>query len=645
MRRRNRRSSGVNGIGAIVLLLLLLLPILPKLLLILFNFLLLTLAVAVLIIVFISIVKYLDYKNSSYHKITKLPYREVKYDMGKYGEYLTYKQLKKFEKKGAKLLFNLYIPKENGETTEIDVLMISPEGIFVFESKNYSGFIFGDEDRQNWCQTLPTGRRRSHKEYFYNPIMQNRSHIRHLDALLDIEVPIWSIIVFSDRCTLKSITIRGNDVDVVNLRDVKYVVYDICNQTQSNWLTEEDIEYIYDKLYPYTQVDEDIREQHIENIYNNLNQQTENETATPVAPIAEPKPITDQVIEKFEDESVVQIKSETVEIKNYCKNATTETTMQKSQEPQILKCPRCNGKLVLRTATKGAHAGNKFYGCSNYPQCKYIQNITNNTMTFYTLQTILLTPTPSSLLRANEAALFSLIPELEACKGFNQNSPWHIYDVYDHILKVVDLVPCNPTARFTALFHDVGKPPVYHEDENGVGHFYGHWEKSAEIFARFAREHELDESFAADVSKLIFYHDVNFAKLAGEERDFVLKKFTAEEIELLFAIKRADLLAQNPKYHGLLADYDVQREKAGQRLCIIKAHELSANNKAALLRGEKCGCYHFLKIFRPQEITQWLCEGDGTAVCPYCGVDSVIGESAGCRLDEETLREMHEFWF
>ena len=40
-----------------------------------------------------------------------------------------------------------------------------------------------------------------------------------------------------------------------------------------------------------------------------------------------------------------------------------------------LKCPRCHGTLVLRTAKKGANAGNSFYGCSNYPKCRYVQNI------------------------------------------------------------------------------------------------------------------------------------------------------------------------------------------------------------------------------------------------------------------------------
>jgi hypothetical protein len=80
------------------------------------------------------------------------------FDKGRNGEYQIYKRLRNHENKGGKFLFNCYLPKENGETTEIDVLLINKNGIFVFESKNYSGWIFGDEKSKNWTQTLPQGR-------------------------------------------------------------------------------------------------------------------------------------------------------------------------------------------------------------------------------------------------------------------------------------------------------------------------------------------------------------------------------------------------------------------------------------------------------------------------------------------------------
>lgn len=177
------------------------------------------------------------------------------------------------------------------------------------------------------------------------------------------------------------------------------------------------------------------------------------------------------------------------------------------------------------------------------------------------LMNVLSAEVPVPLIIENEQYVFSLIPELKACKGFiNQNNAWHIYDVYEHILKVVEYVPNNLTARFVGLFHDVGKPAVYHADENGVGHFYGHWEKSAEVFADISKKHKLDAGFAKSVSNLILYHDIYFGKMSDEALDKDIGIFNLDELELLFDNKRAELLAQNPKYHEMLKDYDEQEK-------------------------------------------------------------------------------------
>lgn len=216
---------------------------------------------------FVAIKKY---KNSTYYQITKTPYFSLMRDMGKRGEYLIYRKLKKFERDGAKFLFNVYIPKRNGETSEIDLLMIDRKGIFVFESKNYSGWIFGSETQRSWYQTLPSGKGKSHREVFYNPIMQNHSHIRHLKALIGDEFFMPSVIVFSERCTLKKVCVESKDIFVVKRNKVKSVVKKICRKTKSVPLTEEDVIRIYDQLYPYTQSSRKQRRQHIADIKRNL---------------------------------------------------------------------------------------------------------------------------------------------------------------------------------------------------------------------------------------------------------------------------------------------------------------------------------------------------------------------------------------
>ncbi len=80
------------------------------------------------------------------------------------------------------------------------------------------------------------------------------------------------------------------------------------------------------------------------------------------------------------------------------------------------------------------------------------------------------------------------------------------------------------------------------------------------------------------------------------------------------------------------------------------AHEYSSNHKPELEKDSVCGCFHCLKIFKPSEIEDWIiadneCDRRGTAICPYCGVDSVIGESSGYPITAEFLSGMHSVWF
>lgn len=317
-----------------------------------------------------------EYESSAYYQITRLPYGLLKHDLGKYGEYLIYKHLKSFEDSGAKFLFNIYIPKGNGETTEIDVLMIFSKGVFVFESKNYSGWIFGSEGRKNWYQTLPTGRGKSHKEYFYNPIMQNRSHMRWLKAYLGEQIPIWSIIVFSDRCTLKSIQITSNDICVINRCNVASAVSAMCNQMPGGFLNESKIAHLYGKLYPCTQVDAMVKAQHIANIHNNRNPLSLPQTEPSAVIFAES---IESITTQRQTETSANISNDTA-VSSAGITIPGKPGEQRGEEKQILKCPKCGGNLVLRIATRGANIGNQFYGCSNYPTCKYIQNITKETV-------------------------------------------------------------------------------------------------------------------------------------------------------------------------------------------------------------------------------------------------------------------------
>ncbi|MBR2086354.1 MAG: NERD domain-containing protein [Oscillospiraceae bacterium] len=244
--------------------------------------------------------------------------------LGRYGESLTARELKildLFGKKG-RILRNLFLPKDDGGTSEIDLVFITQKGIFVIESKNYSGWIFGRESDQYWTQSMPD--RSKHR--FYNPIKQNKTHIKWLRQYLGQDVPLFSFIVFSERCQLKSITLNTQDVHVLKRNMLRSALKSHWKRTP-DVLSVEEVEQICEKLTPLTQADETIRQEHIDTIRSKFHKS---------APAAPPEP---------------------------------------AREPEKQICPKCGAALVLRTAGRSERAGKQFYGCSAFPKCRYIRNI------------------------------------------------------------------------------------------------------------------------------------------------------------------------------------------------------------------------------------------------------------------------------
>jgi hypothetical protein len=67
-------------------------------------------------------------------------------------------------------------------------------------------------------------------------------------------------------------------------------------------------------------------------------------------------------------------------------------------------------------------------------------------------------------------------------------------------------------------------------------------------------------------------------------------------------------------------------------------------NRHELGSSKICGCFYCLAIYSPWEIDEWA-DDNQTAICPKCGIDSVIGESKDYKLDAELLREMNKAYF
>ena len=101
------------------------------------------------------------------------------------------------------IFHDLYIPNDHGHT-QVDLVVPTNVGIFVFEVKDYSGWIFGNANSQKWTQILAYGQERYK---FYNPIMQNEGHINALRNSAEQlqNIPIYSVVVFYGSCRLKDI--------------------------------------------------------------------------------------------------------------------------------------------------------------------------------------------------------------------------------------------------------------------------------------------------------------------------------------------------------------------------------------------------------------------------------------------------------
>jgi hypothetical protein len=86
-----------------------------------------------------------------------------------------------------------------------------------------------------------------------------------------------------------------------------------------------------------------------------------------------------------------------------------------------------------------------------------------------------------------------------------------------------------------------------------------------------------------------------------------------------------------------------------QQSILEDAHKHSIFHVNEIIESTFCGCFYCLSIFKPIEIVEWTDEGDSrgkTALCPKCGVDSVIGDKSGFAvIDEIFLKEMNARWF
>ena len=197
---------------------------------------------------------------------------------------------------------NVIIPSQRA-TSQIDHVVVSPYGIFVIETKNYKGWIFGAENSEKWKETFRT----TGGEFFRNPIKQNWGHIYALADYLNLDKSLFkSIVVFSNKATLHV----ESTTPVVYMSQLKRQIMSYNQEI----ISQDAVEIIFERIKNANLVGTEFGNKHV------------------------------QLVQKQME--------------------LHRTTLQQG------KCPQCGGNLVLRNGRYGA-----FYGCTNYPKCKFTQNM------------------------------------------------------------------------------------------------------------------------------------------------------------------------------------------------------------------------------------------------------------------------------
>ena len=185
-----------------------------------------------------------------------ISYKQLKRSKGATGEYLLYDRLRHLR---GKWLFNLYLPKGE-EETEIDSVLFSTRGVFLFESKNFSGRIYGRITQREWFQTVITAKGLK-KQRFFNPLMQNSAHKHAFIALAKTDLPVYPVVVFGKNCELFTPAAETHKDELMKIGKVKRF---IRNRPKCADRSEPD--RLYRLFKPYTDVSPERKYKHIRDV-------------------------------------------------------------------------------------------------------------------------------------------------------------------------------------------------------------------------------------------------------------------------------------------------------------------------------------------------------------------------------------------
>lgn len=141
--------------------------------------------------------------------------------------------------------------------------------------------------------------------------------------------------------------------------------------------------------------------------------------------------------------------------------------------------------------------------------------------------------------------VFSLfIPEIKDMFGFQQNNPYHMYDVWNHTVHAIEYCESDDlVTRLAVFFHDIGKPHCYQDSEDGIRHFKGHGRVSADMTDKIMKRLRFDNDTREKVVELVYYHDATF-EVGKKYIKRWLNKIGEEQFRRLLNVRRADIKAQ-----------------------------------------------------------------------------------------------------
>ena len=170
-------------------------------------------------------------------------------------------------------------------------------------------------------------------------------------------------------------------------------------------------------------------------------------------------------------------------------------------------------------------------------------------------------PHPEEFYTACETGITRVIlPEFDEAMETPQNNPHHCYTVGRHMIESMRQIEPDKVLRLTMLFHDIGKPVVRSTGEDGVDHFFGHADVSAQMACDILKRLKFDNETLNTVEKLITYHDFRPHPNERSVRRF-LNKVGKDLFPLVMKVQRADVAAQS----------DYQRSEKEERIREVEA--------------------------------------------------------------------------